>query len=286
MDDISQLRSRVAAAQQRMTSAAEEQQKYGLRLADVVRIVEGSLARQKGELEEAVKKAAAFEAERDAAVTRAGTCQAERDVAVKMVAQAQSDLDASETRLSEIELRSTALAAQTVQLAAQNEQLRGMVMTLLQLIEGRSAAPVGDALQRIEQDLRGFLDEQALAPPAPHSAPVHNPAAPKPAVAVSTPAISTPVVPPAVFQRPIPAPVVPPPAPVQQAPAAQAPLPPAPQASASEDNLLLVDINDGPEDDIGSVVAEPTGESSPVAELIRRISEETEEIASPSQRKA
>src|SRR6185369_3442806 len=213
MEDIAQLRSRVAAAQQRMTSAAEEQQKYGLRLADVVRIVEGSLARQKGELEDAVKKAAAFEAERDAAVTKAGSCQAERDVAVRMVAQAQSDLDASETRLSEIELRSTALAAQTVQLAAQNEQLRGMVMTLLQLIEGRSAAPVGDALQRIEQDLRGFLDDQAHALPAAAAAktdtpPAHTHTPPMAHAVVVQPTIPAP--------RPIQAPVVPPPAPVQQ----------------------------------------------------------------------
>ena len=71
--------------------------------------------------------------------------------------------------------------------------------------------------------------------------------------------------------------------PAPQAPAVTAPAVAAPVA---DDNLLLVDINDGPEDDIGSVVAEPTGESSPVAELIRRISEETEEIASPAQRKA
>lgn len=240
MDDISQLRSRVAAAQQRMTSAAEEQRKYGLRLADVVRIVEGSLARQRGELEAAVSKAAQCQAERDAALSKAADCQA--------------DLDTAETRLSEIELRSTALAAQTVQLAAQNEQLRGMVMSLLQLIESRSTAPMTDALQRIEVELRGFLGEQgaAASPPAPAPAPTQAPQV-----------------------------ELPPPPQAQSAPPSQ----PSQKTAAAED-LLLVDINAEPDEQVASLVAEPAGEMSPVAELIRRISEETEEIAPPSQRKA
>ncbi len=195
MEDISQLRSRVAAAQQRMTKAAEEQQKYGLRLNDVVRIVEGALSRQHAELEATRQKAASF----------------------------QADLEVAENRLSEIELRSTALAAQSTQLAAQNEQLRGMVMTLLQLIESRSGAPMGDALQRIELGLRGFLEEQAAAT--------------------------------------------------------------APKAVAVDDDLLI-DINAEPETDSDDAVAEPAAETSPVAELIRRISEETEEISPPAQRKA
>ena len=201
MEDISQLRSRVEAAKQRVTTATEEQQKYGLRLDDVARIVEGSLSRQRGELEAARNKAAKL----------------------------QEELEAAETKLSQIEPRSTALAAQSIQFAAQNEQLRGMVMTLLQLVEGRSTIPMTDALQRIERGLHGFLVEQQVAAAAP---------APKP-----TP-------------------------------------------SAADEDDLLVDINAEPADDIAAAVAEPAVETSPVAELIRRISEETEEIAPPAQRKA
>lgn len=200
MEDISQLRSRVEAAKQRVTTATEEQQKYGLRLDDVARIVEGSLSRQRGELEAA------------------------RDKAAKL----QEELEAAETKLSQIEPRSTALAAQSIQFAAQNEQLRGMVMTLLQLVEGRSTIPMTDALQRIERGLHGFLvEQQAAAVPAPKPTP-----------------------------------------------------------SAADEDDLLVDINAEPADDIAAAVGEPAVETSPVAELIRRISEETEEIAPPAQRKA
>ena len=50
MDDLTELQSRVAAAQERLQQSAEEERRYGLRLNDIVAIVEGSLSRQREEL--------------------------------------------------------------------------------------------------------------------------------------------------------------------------------------------------------------------------------------------
>ena len=47
MDDLTELQSRVAAAQERLQQSAEEERRYGLRLNDIVSIVEGSLSRQR-----------------------------------------------------------------------------------------------------------------------------------------------------------------------------------------------------------------------------------------------
>ena len=51
MDDLTELQSRVAAAQERLQQSAEEERRYGLRLNDIVSIVEGSLSRQRDEVE-------------------------------------------------------------------------------------------------------------------------------------------------------------------------------------------------------------------------------------------
>jgi hypothetical protein len=53
MDDLAQLQSRVEAARERLGGAEADQRKYGLRLDDLVRIVEGALSRQAEELKAA-----------------------------------------------------------------------------------------------------------------------------------------------------------------------------------------------------------------------------------------
>jgi len=123
MDDLEDLQARVAAAQEKLRLNADAQRKYGLRLNDVVTIVEGSLARQQDEMKRLQDAAVSLRLERDA--TRVAE------------SQAKSLYDAALTRLNLLQ--------------TQNEQLRNMVMTLLNVIEGReSASALQPVLQRLE----------------------------------------------------------------------------------------------------------------------------------------
>jgi hypothetical protein len=131
MDDLAELQSRVQAARARLGDVESDQRKYGLRLDDLVRIVEGALSRQSEELK--------------AARIRSASLQTELDDARNALSRAEVDLAARETDLA--------------RLGVQNEQLRTMVMTLLELVEGRSATPMREAMVRLEHGVRNLITE-------------------------------------------------------------------------------------------------------------------------------
>ena len=131
MDDLAELQSRVAAARERLGDAESDQRKYGLRLDDLVRIVEGALSRQSEELK--------------AARIRSASLQTELDDARNALSRAEVDLASRETDLARLGL--------------QNEQLRTMVMTLLELVEGRNATPMREAMVRLERGVRHLITE-------------------------------------------------------------------------------------------------------------------------------
>jgi len=159
MDDLEDLQARVAAAQEKLRLNADDQRKYGLRLNDVVTIVEGSLARQQSEMKRL----------QDAAVT----LRLESDAARVAESQAKNLYEAALVRLN--------------QLQAQNEQLRNMVITLLNVIEGREAP---SALQAIVQRLESTVVETPQAKPA-DEATLHAPAHPAVDTAIESDAVET-----------------------------------------------------------------------------------------------
>ncbi|MET1029184.1 MAG: hypothetical protein ABWY00_18585 [Dongiaceae bacterium] len=153
MDDLDELQTRVAAAQEKMRLSADDQRKYGLRLNDVVAIVEGSLARQQDEMRRLQEAAAELSLERDTAR------QAEAEI--------KSAYDSVLPKLAKRE--------------AQNEQLRAMVLTLLNVIEGReSALALQSVMQRLEDSLTQLTTAGNAAaevdkePDAPFSALIRN----------------------------------------------------------------------------------------------------------------
>src|SRR4051812_5875427 len=133
MDDLAQLQSRVEAARDRLGGAEADQRKYGLRLDDLVRIVEGALARQSEELK--------------AARIRSASLETELDDARNAISRQEVELAAKETDIARFE--------------TQNEQLRTMVMTLLDLVEGRNTTPLREAMVRLERGVRSLLTETA-----------------------------------------------------------------------------------------------------------------------------
>jgi hypothetical protein len=138
MDDLAQLQSRVEAARERLGDVESDQRKYGLRLDDLVRIVEGALSRQSEELK--------------AARIRSASLQTELDDARNSVSRNEVELAARDTDLA--------------RLGQQNEQLRTMVMTLLELVEGRSVTPMREAMVRLEHGVRGLITEAGGKSPA------------------------------------------------------------------------------------------------------------------------
>ncbi|HWT99838.1 MAG TPA: hypothetical protein VN229_19540, partial [Terriglobales bacterium] len=134
MDDLEDLQARVAAAQEKLRLNADDQRKYGLRLNDVVTIVEGSLARQQSEMKRL----------QDTAVT----LRLESDAARVAESQAKNLYEAALVRLN--------------QLQAQNDQLRSMVLTLLNVIEGRESP---SALQAVVHRLENTVVETPQAKP-------------------------------------------------------------------------------------------------------------------------
>ncbi|HEY4161732.1 MAG TPA: hypothetical protein VGM59_01635 [Dongiaceae bacterium] len=136
MDDLALLKSRVEAARDRLGDSEADQRKYGLRLDDLVRIVEGALSRQLDELNAAKAKAAALEIE--------------LEVARNAVSRHELDLVARETDLAKAH--------------SENEQLRTMVMALLELVEGRNVTPMREAMVRLEKGVRGLLTGAAPKP--------------------------------------------------------------------------------------------------------------------------
>jgi hypothetical protein len=139
MDDLTELQSRVAAAQERLQQSAEEERRYGLRLNDIVSIVEGALARQREEVEK-------LKTETTELRTVLGKVSSERDEAKGALIQAHSALSAVQARLGQREMH--------------NEQLRRMLMELLMAVEGRQASGVNDVVRRLEGGIQTLITQE------------------------------------------------------------------------------------------------------------------------------
>lgn len=138
-DDIEDLRARVAAAKVRLSDDASVARKVELRLDDLVRIVEGSLARQGAELEKAQARIGDLEADLGRALARA------------------------EQAIGE--------AARAERLAKENGELRQMVMTLLDVIEGRQKSSINAVMQRLEENVSALMAPATGAEPEPELEP-------------------------------------------------------------------------------------------------------------------
>lgn len=168
MDDLTELQSRVAAAQERLQQSAEEERRYGLRLNDIVSIVEGSLSRQREEVDK-------LKAEVAEARTILGRVSSERDEAKGALIQAHNALSAAQGRLGQREV--------------QNEQLRRMLMELLAAVESRKGQAVPDVVRRLETGIQAIMKqeqqqqahESEMAAAAPEPSPAR--AAPAPTAA-------------------------------------------------------------------------------------------------------
>ena len=139
MDDLTELQSRVAAAQERLQQSAEEERRYGLRLNDIVSIVEGSLSRQRDEVEK-------LKGEVHELRTALGKLSGERDEAKSALIQAHTALSAAQARLGQREV--------------QNEQLRRMLLEMLAAVEGRKPQAVHDVVRRLEGGIQSLIKQE------------------------------------------------------------------------------------------------------------------------------
>jgi len=164
MDDLTELQSRVAAAQERLQQSAEEERRYGLRLNDIVSIVEGSLSRQRDEVEKL--KGEVLELR-----TALGKLSGERDEAKGALIQAHTALSAAQARLGQREV--------------QNEQLRRMLLEMLAAVEGRKPHAVQDVVRRLEGGIQALIKQEHTqdAEIAPAASEGHAPRSAAPAVA-------------------------------------------------------------------------------------------------------
>ena len=221
MDDLAQLQSRVEAARERLGGVDADQRKYGLRLDDLVRIVEGALSRQSEDLK--------------AARIRSASLETELDDARNTISRHEVELAGKETDIARLE--------------TQNEQLRTMVMTLLELVEGRNTTPLREAMIRLERGVRHLLSETAAKPVITQEA--DAPAMPAP------PARPVLVQPQTVQGR-------------VAIPRAAKAAEPEPAHDASEALVELTSLNRSDPEDI---VREPPVIPTPVAQIIRRLSD-------------
>ena len=226
MDDLAQLQSRVEAARERLGGAEADQRKYGLRLDDLVRIVESALSRQSEDLK--------------AARIRAASLETELDDARNAISRNEVELAGKETDVARLE--------------SQNEQLRTMVMTLLELVEGRNTTPLREAMVRLERGVRHLLTETA----SPTAKPIVN-AAPEAPAAPPPPARPVLVQPQTVQGR-----IATPRAPTK---------PVEPQTDAGDASEALVELTSLGRGDPENIVKEPPEISAPVAQIIRRLSD-------------
>ena len=139
MDDLTELQSRVAAAQERLQQSAEEERRYGLRLNDIVSIVEGSLSRQREEVEKLKGEVVELR-------TALGKLSGERDEAKGALIQAHAALSAAQARLGQREV--------------QNEQLRRMLLEMLAAVEGRKPHAVQDVVRRLEGGIQTLIKQE------------------------------------------------------------------------------------------------------------------------------
>jgi hypothetical protein len=244
MDDLAQLQSRVEAARDRLGGAEADQRKYGLRLDDLVRIVEGALSRQSEELK--------------AARIRSASLETELDDARNAISRQEVELAGRETDIARLE--------------TQNEQLRTMVMTLLELVEGRSATPLREAMVRLERGVRHLLTEtgssgaKATVSTAPET-PVTPPAPARPVLVQAQAAQPQTTQPQTTLGR-----VLTP----RAAPKSADPQPVERDAADANDALVeLTSLGGDPE----GIVREPPEIATPVAQIIRRLSDSTAKSA-------
>ena len=255
MDDLAQLQSRVEAARERLGGVEADQRKYGLRLDDLVRIVEGALSRQSEDLK--------------AARIRAASLETELDDARNMISRQEVELAGKETDIARFE--------------SQNEQLRSMVMTLLELVEGRNTTPLREAMVRLERGVRHLLNETASsgAKPVIDAAP-REPEAPAATVPTTRPVL--------VQSQPTPAEAVQPQTVQGRVPMSRAATKPAepealeseasepapqPSHDVDEANEALVELTSLGGSDPENIVKEPPEIPAPVAQIIRRLSSES-----------
>lgn len=128
-DDIADLKARVEAARERLDNDAALAQKVELRLNDLVSIVEGSLSRQSAQLEKAETRVTELETDLGRALARADQAQGE--------------------------------AQRAERLAKENGELRQMVMTLLEVIEGRQKSSLGAVMQKLEHNVSALIEPEA-----------------------------------------------------------------------------------------------------------------------------
>lgn len=133
-DDLDDLRARVAAARDRLAHDVAFAQKVELRLNDLARIVEGSLARQATELESAKGRIGELETDLERALARAEQAAGE--------------------------------AARAEKLGKENGDLRSMVMTLLEVIEGRQKSSLTSVMQKLEENVSSLVAAPAQPVPA------------------------------------------------------------------------------------------------------------------------
>jgi len=222
MNDLAQLQSRVEAARERLGGAEADQRKYGLRLDDLVRIVEGALSRQAEDLK--------------AARIRSASLETELDDARNAISRQEVELAGKETDIARLE--------------SQKEQLRTMVMTLLELVEGRNATPLREAMVRLERGVRNLLTETGSVKPILNAAPEAPAAPPPPARPV--------LVQPQSVQGRVPTPHA---------------RPAEPQSQPPADADALVELTSLERGNLEDVVKEPPEISAPVAQIIRRLSD-------------
>lgn len=136
-EGLDDLRARVEAARERLAGDVALAQKVELRLNDLARIVEGSLARQATELETARQRIATVEADLARAVARAEQASGE--------------------------------ASRAERLARENGELRSMVMALLEVVEGRQKSSLASVMQQLEESVSALVAPGAgsVLPPGP-----------------------------------------------------------------------------------------------------------------------
>jgi len=160
-DDIADLKARVDAAREQLAGDSALVQKVELRLNDLANIVEGSLARQNAELDAARERLATLEVDLGRALARAEQAGGE--------------------------------AARAERLSKDNSELRQMVMTLLEIIEGRQKSPLTAVMQQLEENVSALLVTTAAEPLPeelePEPEPEPEPPAPLPESPEATPAV-------------------------------------------------------------------------------------------------
>lgn len=163
-DDIADLKARVDAAREQLAGDSALVQKVELRLNDLAHIVEGSLARQNVELDAARERLASLEVDLGRALARAEQAGGE--------------------------------AARAERLSKDNGELRQMVMTLLEIIEGRQKSPLAAVMQQLEENVSALLVAPAAEPlpeeplpEEPESEPEPEPPAPLPESPEAMPAV-------------------------------------------------------------------------------------------------